>query len=138
MLVAVPAAVLAIALVDVGGLAWAVLMMVGSVLCLIELYEMLERGRPIQAVGFAAAIALVIVARYGDVRNVLEVAMISIPVTFLAVLAAQRRGMATVRIAGTLLGIWWLGLAFAHAELLRGLPARRLDHHRRDDRDLPR
>ncbi len=122
MLVAVPAAVLAIALVDVGGLAWAVLMMVGSVLCLIELYEMLERWRPIQAVGFAAAIALVIVARYGDVRNVLEVAMISIPVTFLAVLAAQRRGMATVRIAGTLLGIWWLGLAFAHAELLRGLP----------------
>ena len=48
--------------------------------------------------------------------------MTTIPVTFLAVALAQPRGMATVRVAGTLLGIWWIGLAFAHAELLRGVP----------------
>jgi phosphatidate cytidylyltransferase len=27
-----------------------------------------------------------------------------------------------VRVAGTLLGIWWIGLGFAHAELLRSVP----------------
>ena len=65
---------------------------------------------------------MVIVARYGNARDVLEVAVITIPVTFLAVALAQPRGMATVRVAGTLLGIWWIGLGFAHAELLRGVP----------------
>jgi phosphatidate cytidylyltransferase len=120
--VAVPAAVVAIALVDLGGIPWATLMIVMSLLCLVELYEMLARWHPIQTVGFAGAVALVIAARYGNVRDVLEVAVITIPVTFLAVAAAQPRGMATVRIAGTLLGIWWIGLGFAHAELLRGLP----------------
>lgn len=122
VLVAVPAAVIAIVLVDLGGIPWATLMIVMSLLCLVELYEMLARWHPIQVIGFAGAIAMVIAARYGDVRNVLEVAMATIPVTFLAVAAAQPRGMATVRVAGTLLGIWWIGLGFAHAELLRGLP----------------
>jgi phosphatidate cytidylyltransferase len=122
VLVAVPAAVVAIVFVDLGGIPWATLMIVMSLLCLTELYEMLARWHPIQVIGFAGAVAMVIVARYGDVRDVLEVAMITIPVTFLAVAAAQPRGMATVRIAGTLLGIWWIGLGFAHAELLRGLP----------------
>ena len=34
------------------------------------------------------------------------------------------RGGATVAIAGTLLGVYWVGFAFAHAELLRQLAAR--------------
>lgn len=122
VLVAVPAAVVAIALVDLGGIPWATLMIVMSLLCLVELYEMLARWHPIQVIGFAGAVAMVIAARYGDVRDVLEVAMATVPVTFLAVAAARPRGMATVRVAGTLLGIWWIGLGFAHAELLRGLP----------------
>ena len=121
VLVAVPAAVIAIALVDLGGIPWATLMIVMSLLCLIELYEMLARWHPIQVIGYAGAVAMVIAARYGNVRDVLEVAMITVPVTFLAVAAARPRGMATVRVAGTLLGIWWIGLGFAHAELLRGL-----------------
>jgi phosphatidate cytidylyltransferase len=121
VLVAVPAAVLAIAFVDLGGIPWATLMIVMSLLCLTELYEMLARWHPVQLVGFAGAVAMVIVAHYGNARDVLEVAMITIPVTFLAVAAARPRGTATVRIAGTLLGIWWIGLGFAHAELLRGV-----------------
>jgi phosphatidate cytidylyltransferase len=43
-------------------------------------------------------------------------------VAFLVVAARGQSGMATVSIAGTLLGVWWLGLAFAHAVLLRRLP----------------
>jgi phosphatidate cytidylyltransferase len=121
VLIGVPLAIIAIAFVDLGGIPWAVLMIVASVLCLSELYEMLARWRPIQMVGFAGAVAMVIVARYGNARDVLEVAVITIPVTFLAVAMAQQRGMSTVRVAGTLLGIWWIGLGFAHAELLRNV-----------------
>jgi phosphatidate cytidylyltransferase len=52
---------------------------------------------------------------------VLEVAVATIPVVFVALLGRAHRG-ATVAIAGTLLGVWWIGVAFAHAELLRELP----------------
>ncbi len=122
VLVAVPAAIVAIIFVDVGGLAFAVLMAVASVLCLMELYRMLERWRPVAVIGYAAAVALVVAARYGTERTVLEFAVIALPVTFLAVVLANQGGMPTLSIAGTLLGILWIGLAFAHAELLRRLP----------------
>ena len=59
VLVAVPAAVLAIAFVDLGGIPWATLMIVMSLLCLTELYEMLARWHPIQMVGFAGAVGIV-------------------------------------------------------------------------------
>jgi phosphatidate cytidylyltransferase len=122
ILIAVPLAVIAIIFVDVGGLAFAVLMALVSVLCLVELYRMLERWKPIPFIGYIAAVALVAGAHYGTDRTVLEIAMIAIPVTFLAVVVEQRGGMPTVSVAGTLLGIFWIGLGFAHAELLRELP----------------
>jgi phosphatidate cytidylyltransferase len=122
ILVAVPLAFIAIVFVDLGGAAWMGLMAVISVLCLIELYRMLERWRPAALVGYATAVALVIAARYGTDRTVLEVAMASLPVTFLAVVLEGRQNMPTVSIAGTVLGIVWIGLGFAHAELLRQLP----------------
>jgi phosphatidate cytidylyltransferase len=121
VLIAVPLAVVAIVFVDIGGSAWALLMAVVSVLCLMELYRMLARRRPAAFVGYAAAVALVIAARYGTDRSVLEVAMGAVPVTFLAVVLEGRDNMPTVSIAGTLLGIFWIGLGFAHAELLRKL-----------------
>jgi phosphatidate cytidylyltransferase len=122
ILVAVPLAFIAIVFVDIGGAAWMGLMAVISVLCMLELYRMLDRWRPAAIVGYAAAVALVIAARYGGDRTVLEVAMASLPVTFLAVVLEGRQNMPTVAIAGTLLGIFWIGLGFAHAELLRQLP----------------
>ena len=47
--------------------------------------------------------------------------MAAVPVVVLAVMMSDRR-RPTVAIAGTLLGIYWIGFAFAHAELLRELP----------------
>jgi phosphatidate cytidylyltransferase len=122
ILIAVPLAIVAIIFVDVGGLAFAVLMALVSVLCLVELYRMLERWKPIALIGYAAAVAMVAGAHFGSERTVLEIAMIAIPVTFLGVIIEERGGIPTVSIAGTLLGIFWIGLGFAHAELLRGLP----------------
>ena len=122
ILVAVPLAIIAIIFVDIGGLAFAVLMAVVSVLCLIELYRMLDRWSPVALVGYGFAVAMVLAARYGTDHNVLELAMAAIPVTFTAVVWDGGGRLATVSIAGTLLGIFWVGLGFAHAELLRQLP----------------
>ena len=75
-----------------------------------ELYGLLARWRPAPAVGFAALAAMVIVARYGTVRGVLEIAVVAtLPVAFLVVIARGQRGAATVSIAGTLLGVYWIG-----------------------------
>ncbi|MBV9465201.1 MAG: phosphatidate cytidylyltransferase, partial [Solirubrobacterales bacterium] len=99
-------------------------------LCMHELYRMLARWRPVALVGMAALAAMVVGARYGGERQILGVAVAALPVLFLAVVArgssAAARGRptagATVAIAGTMLGVVWIGLAFAHSELLRRLP----------------
>ena len=122
ILVAVPLAIVAIVFVDIGGLAFALLMAVVGVLCLIELYRMLDRWSPVAVVGYGFAVAMALAARYGTDHNVLELAVAAIPVTFLAVMWDGGERLATVSIAGTLLGIFWIGLGFAHAELLRQLP----------------
>ncbi len=122
ILIAVPAAIIAIVFVDVGGLAFALFMIAVSCACLLELYRILSRWRPVAVVGLAAGAGMVLAARYGTERDVLEVAVAALPVAFLAVIASGESARATVSIAGTLLGVWWIGIAFAHAELLRQLP----------------
>jgi len=117
----VPAAVVAIVFVDIGGLAFTLLMIAAGLLCMHELYRMLARWRPAPLVGFVALVAMVIAARYGTERDVLEIAVATLPVTFLVVMARGQPRASTVSIAGTLLGVYWLGFAFAHAELLRQL-----------------
>jgi len=122
ILVAVPAAVVAIVFVDLGGTAWALFMLAIAWVCLHELYRLLARWRPSPVVGFLAAAALVLAARFGTQRDVLEIAVAALPVAFLFVVARGGGGLPTVSVAGTLLGVWWLAVAFAHAVLLRRLP----------------
>jgi phosphatidate cytidylyltransferase len=122
ILVAIPASVVAIVFISLGGLAFAVFMIVTGAACLHELYRLLDRWKPVSVVGFAALAGMVLAARYGSLRVVLEVAVAIVPVLFLAVVAREQQGGATVAIAGTLLGVYWIGFAFAHAELLRRLP----------------
>jgi phosphatidate cytidylyltransferase len=119
--VAVPAAIVAIVFIDLGGLAWALFMIVLGWMCLHELYRMLARWKPVPLVGFAALAGMVLAARYGGQRQVIEVALGAVPVLFLAVLGRAQVGGATVAVAGTLLGVYWIGFAFAHATLLRQL-----------------
>jgi phosphatidate cytidylyltransferase len=126
--IAVPAAVVAIVFVDLGGLPWALFMMVIGWVCQHELYRKLARWRPVALVGFASLAGMVLAARYGAQRQVLEVAVGTFPVLFLFVIArpsppdARPAAGVTVAVAGTLLGVYWLGFAFAHAVLLRQVP----------------
>jgi phosphatidate cytidylyltransferase len=119
--VGVPAAVVAIVFIDLGGIWFALLMIAAGLACLHELYRMLGRWRPAPLVGFAALVGMVLAARFGTQRDVLEVAVATLPVAFLVVLGRGQKKGATVAIAGTLLGVYWVGIAFAHAELLRQL-----------------
>ncbi len=118
---AVPAAFIAVAFVDVGGLAFALFLIAAGWACLLELYRLLERWRPVAAVGLLALAGMVLAARFGTARTVMGLALASIPVAFMVVLARGGRGRITVSVTGTLLGVFWIGMAFAHAVLLRQL-----------------
>ncbi|MGO9899737.1 MAG: phosphatidate cytidylyltransferase [Solirubrobacteraceae bacterium] len=121
VLVAVPAFVIAVVLVDVGGLAWAVAMIALGCAAMAELYRMLERWKAVPAVGFLALTGMCLAARFGGERQVVEVALGAVPVLFLTIAFRRQTSGATIAIAGTLLGIYWIGFAFATAVLLRQL-----------------
>jgi phosphatidate cytidylyltransferase len=119
IIVAVPAAIVAIVFIDLGGTIFALFMIAVGVVCLHELYQLLRRWRPAAVVGFASLAIMVLGARFGSARVVLEVAAATLPVAFLVVIARGQQRQATVAIGGTLLGVYWVGFAVAHAELLR-------------------
>src|SRR5438105_702323 len=121
ILIAIPAAIVAIIFIDLGGLPFAVFMIAVGWGCLHELYRMLARWRPVGLVGFASVAAMVLAARYGGLREVLEVAVATVPVLFLFVVA-RGQSHTTVAIAGTLLSVYWIGFAVTHGMLLRQLP----------------
>ena len=121
ILVAVPLAIATIIFNNLGGLPFALFLIAAGLICMHEAYGLLKIWRPVAAVGFAAVLAMVLVARSGNAGHVLEVAMAAVPVALLAVMMSDRK-RPTVAIAGTLLGVYWVGFTFAHAELLRQLP----------------
>jgi phosphatidate cytidylyltransferase len=89
--------------------------------CLAELYRLLARWRPLPLIGFIALAGMTLSARTGGQFDVILAAVAAVPVLFVLVII-RGRGNATVAIAGTLLGIFWVGLAASHAVLLRELP----------------
>jgi phosphatidate cytidylyltransferase len=122
ILVGVPAAVLAIVFVDIGGVGWMLLMAVLACACLSELYRMLPDWRPVSGVGFLVVIGMCVAARYGTAADVAGAALAGPPLVFLAILIRGQTGGATLSIASTLLGVFWIGFAFALATLLRQVP----------------
>ena len=121
IVVAVPAAVAVVVFIDIGGLVFALFMLAVAWLCLHELYRMLDRWRPVAIVGFGSAAGMVLAAQYGTLPDVMLVLVATLPVLFVFVVA-RGQGRATVAIAGTLLGVVWIGLAASHGVLLRQLP----------------
>ncbi|HWD70546.1 MAG TPA: phosphatidate cytidylyltransferase [Solirubrobacteraceae bacterium] len=122
VLVGVPCAVLAVVFVDIGGIGWMLLMAILACACLSELYRMLGEWRPVPAVGFAVAVGMCVAARYGNIADVAGVALISLPLVFLAILGRGQSEDGAVTIASTLLGVLWIALPFACAVLLRQVP----------------
>lgn len=119
ILVAVPAALLAIVFVDLGGIGWTMLMAILACACLNELYPMLSDWRPVPVVGFAVAIGMCLAAYYGNESEMVGVALTAAPLTFLAIVARGQNAESTLTITSTLFGVFWIAFAFAHAVLLR-------------------
>jgi len=124
VLVALPAIAFAIFIVASGGWIFAVGALALGLLCLHELFRMYEGLRPIKLAGFAALIALAVAARLGDERQVLLAAVALFPVVFLLAVAMPAREGVTVTsgMAITTFGVFWIGMAIAHAVLLRETP----------------
>ena len=120
VLVAVPAFAAAVFLVARGGLLFAAALLVLGWVCLDELYRLSARAHPAKLAGFAALLALLLAAHYGTRDQVLLVAVAALPAAFVLTLVAPRGSMFGVTV--TLLGVWWIGVALAHAVLLRALP----------------
>ncbi len=127
--IAVPAAVVAIVFVDLGGLPWALFMAGDRLASACTSSTGCSRGGGRWWWSASRRLAgMVLAARYGTARSVLEVAVAALPLVFLLAIArpaarnARPAAGVTVAIAGTLLGIYWIGFAFAHAVLLRQLP----------------
>jgi phosphatidate cytidylyltransferase len=122
--VAVPAVAYAIAIIVAGGWVFALGILVLGVVCLHELFRMYESRRPVKLAGFLALAGLAVAAQAGGERQVLLALVAFVPVLFLLALAMPLRDRSTVTdgMALTTLGVVWVGMAIAHAVLLRDLP----------------
>jgi phosphatidate cytidylyltransferase len=124
VLVALPAIAVAIFIVVYGDWVFAAGAVVLGFLCLHELFRMYEGLRPVKLAGFAALIGLAVAAQAGDERQVLLAAVAFVPLMFLLALAMPPRPDVTVTASMTItvFGVFWVGMAIAHAILLRGTP----------------
>ena len=119
---AIPLIAFAVFIVVEGGLIFALGVLLVGILCMGELFEMLDAVRPVKLAGFLALFALTFAALYGTTYNVLLILVALLPVLFFLAIARPQRQDRTLSMAVTLLGVWWIGLAIAHAILLRRLP----------------
>jgi phosphatidate cytidylyltransferase len=118
---AVPAIVLALLIVGFGGWVWVAGLAVLGAFCLHELFAMYHFTNPSRLAGLVALAALLVAAHTGDQASVLGAFVACVPVVFI-LCAVQPRHAGAPGVAVTLLGVTWIGLAFAHSVLLRDLP----------------
>lgn len=122
ILAAIPAIGFGVLIVYFGGPLFAVGVTALAFVCLHELFLMYGSVRPARLAAMVAVIGLVLAAAAGGPSQVMLALAASIPVIFTVTALTPRRGDATVAMAITLLGVVWIGLAVAHAVMLRGLP----------------
>jgi phosphatidate cytidylyltransferase len=120
ILVAIPALVVAMAMVALGGGVFLAGIGVLGLICLHELFAMFERARPARLAGLLGLAGLLAAASLGDRETILLAFVACIPLVFV-VTVNQAGGGGAPAISVTLLGLAWIGLALAHAVLLRDL-----------------
>ena len=121
VLAAIPAIIFAAIIVGYGGLVWALGVSALGIVCLAELYKLMGRVHPANIAGFISVIALALAALYGGHFQLVLVLVASVPLTFFFTLARPRRAHASWATAVVLFGTIWIGMAMAHAVLLRDL-----------------
>jgi phosphatidate cytidylyltransferase len=122
VLAAIPAIAFAIFIVAEGGTIFAAGIALLGVMACAELFKMMRRPGPPIVAGYLLVIALVFAARFGDREQVLLLLVISVPVVFLFTLGRPTLENSSWAMAVVVMGVIWIGLAVAHAMLLRKLP----------------
>jgi len=122
VIAAVPAIIFAIFIVSQGGTIFAVGIALLGVMACAELFRMMRRPGPPIVAGYLSVIALVFAARFGDRDTVLLVLVMSVPVVFFFTLLRPQLENASWAMAVAFLAIVRIGMAVAHAMLLRKLP----------------
>jgi phosphatidate cytidylyltransferase len=120
ILFGVPALAFAIAIVVAGGGWFTAGVGLLGIVCMHELLTLYEHTGPPKLAGFIGVIGLVLAAHFGDLDTVMLVFTATFVVLFAVTLSTPRAtgpGMAIC-----VLGIAWIGIAIAHAVLLRELP----------------
>jgi phosphatidate cytidylyltransferase len=118
---AVPAAAFAVFIVVQGGWWFAAGAAVLGLICLHELYAMLADVRPARLAGMLTLLGMAVAAMLGGPEQVLLVAVAAVPLTFLLTVAGPSAEGGVFGIAAVLLGVAWIGMAIAHAIMLREL-----------------
>jgi phosphatidate cytidylyltransferase len=121
IVVAIPAIAFAIAIIYFGGWVFALGALALGLVCLHELFAMVEPMRPQRLAGFLGLGGLVAAAALGDGDSVLLALVAFLPVLFLLTVASPLRERITLSLSATVLGVYWIGLALANAILLRDL-----------------
>jgi phosphatidate cytidylyltransferase len=118
---AIPAVAFAIFIIVMGGWVFAAGAVLLGLVCLHELFRMYETVRPVRLAAFLAIIGLAVAAVEGGERQVLLALVAFVPVMFLLGIALPRgEGPSlTAAMSLTTFGVVWVGMAIAHAVLLR-------------------
>jgi phosphatidate cytidylyltransferase len=124
IITAVPAVAFAIFIIVMGGWVFAAGVGLLGLVCLHELFRMYDKVRPIRLAAFLAIIALAVAAVEGEERQVLLALVAFVPVMFLLGIALPRGDgpSLTAAMSLTTFGVVWVGMAIAHAVLLRESP----------------
>jgi phosphatidate cytidylyltransferase len=122
--IAIPAAAYALVIISLGGKVFAAGILLLGFVCVHELFRMYEGLRPVRLAGFVGLTGLAAAAAFGGEHQVLLAVVAFFPVLFVLGLAMPERPEVplTDGMMITLLGTLWVGLALAHAVLLRDLP----------------
>jgi phosphatidate cytidylyltransferase len=121
ILVAIPALAFAGVIVGFGHWVFAAGLFVLGAICLHELFEMFAFTNPSRLAGFIGLAGLLVAAEAGGRATVLLAFVMCVPLVFLLSIA-QARHSGAPGVSITLLGLTWIGLALAHAVMLRDLP----------------
>lgn len=118
VMVAVPAAIIAILLVAVGGTVFVAGIAAFGLVASYELTRMFARTRPSLFATGLGVLAVIVAAALGGREAMLTALVAMVPIVFLSVALSHPKG-SMPGIAVSILGITWIGLALAHVVLLR-------------------
>ena len=121
IIVAIPALAFAGVIVGFGHWVFAAGVFVLGAICLHELFQMFDYTNPSRLAGLIGLAGLLVAAEAGGRETVLLAFVMCVPLVFLLCLT-QARHSGAPGVSVTLLGLTWIGLALAHAVMLRDLP----------------